>query len=128
MHRLHGCPALAPCPCLTGCNSEQNSSSTVHNKSKVTTDVTLNHRGDVAALIVFHKAHIQHVLNLRGPTLIARNSQRSAREALTSECSVAVPQSNSSQYQRIFISRTARLWNVFTTSSQLKLKFADSTQ
>ncbi|XP_045130660.1 uncharacterized protein LOC123515839 [Portunus trituberculatus] len=76
---------------------------------------TLEHRRDVAALVVFHKAQVQGVPHLARLQLPPRVAQRDTRTVLSSHEQVGVPRSRASQHQRTFISRVARLWNKFTT-------------
>ncbi|KAG0723792.1 hypothetical protein GWK47_041933 [Chionoecetes opilio] len=60
---------------------------------------TLEHRRDVAALVVFHKAQVQgvpHLAELRHPPRVAT---RSTRTVLTSGDAVEVPRSRASQHQ-----------------------------
>ncbi len=77
---------------------------------------TLEHRRDVAALVVFHKAQVQGVPHLAGLRLPTRVTSRDTRTVLSSGDSVEVPRSRSSQHQRTFWGRVSRLWNVFASS------------
>ena len=77
---------------------------------------TLEHRRDVAALVVFHKAQVQGVPHLEGLRLPPRVTTRNTRTVLSSGDSVEVPRSNSSQHQRTFGGRVSRLWNAFASS------------
>ncbi len=77
---------------------------------------TLEHRRDVAALVVFHKAQVQGVPHLAGLRLPPRVTSRDTRTVLSSGDSVEVPRSRSSQHQRTFWGRVSRLWNVFASS------------
>lgn len=81
---------------------------------------TLEHRRKVASLTVMHKAQVQHVSHLSGLRLPWRQSQRSTRSVLTSDCQVEVPCSRSSTHQRTFTSTTARLWNSMVASVQVR--------
>ncbi|KAG0711866.1 hypothetical protein GWK47_019692 [Chionoecetes opilio] len=77
---------------------------------------SLEHRRDVAALVVFHKAQVQgvpHLAGLRQPPKIAT---RSTRTVLTSGDAVEVPRSRASQHQRTFVGRVSRMWNIFTAA------------
>ena len=82
----------------------------------VITEDSLGHRRDVATLCVMHKVQIQRVPHLQGLRIPTRRSQQSTRTMLSSECLVEVPWSNSSQHQRTYVSRAARLWNSFTST------------
>ncbi|XP_063879421.1 uncharacterized protein LOC135110724 [Scylla paramamosain] len=72
---------------------------------------TLEHRRDVAALVVFHKAQVQGVPHLAGLRLPTRVTSRDTRTVSSSGDSVKVPRSLSSQHQRTFWGRVSRLWN-----------------
>ena len=73
---------------------------------------TLEHRRDVAALVVFHKAQVQEVPHLAGLRLPPRVTARSTRTVLNSGDTVEVPRSHANQHQRTFVGRVSRLWNV----------------
>ena len=79
---------------------------------------SLEHRRDVASLVVFHnnKAQIQRVPHLARLRLPPRVNNRSTRTVLSTEELVEVPRSQSSQHQRTYPSRVARLWNLFTAA------------
>ncbi|KAG0715687.1 hypothetical protein GWK47_011388 [Chionoecetes opilio] len=77
---------------------------------------SLEHRRDIAALVVFHKAQVQgvpHLARLRQPPRIVT---RSTRMVLTSGDTVEVPRSRASQHQRTFVGRVSRMWNIFTAA------------
>ncbi|KAG0723253.1 hypothetical protein GWK47_043036 [Chionoecetes opilio] len=77
---------------------------------------SLEHRRDVAALVVFHKAQVQgvpHLAVLRQPPTIAT---RSTRTVITIGDAVEVPRSRASQHQRTFVGRVSRMWNIFTAA------------
>ncbi|XP_042856530.1 uncharacterized protein LOC122243115 [Penaeus japonicus] len=77
---------------------------------------SLEHRRDVGALTVLHKAQVQqmpHLLSLRLPPIVR---ERSTRTVQSSRLLVDVPRSRSSQHQRTFSARAARLWNLFTST------------
>ncbi len=76
----------------------------------------LEHRRDVAALTVLHKAQVQGVPHLAGLRLPPRAFTRSTRTVLSSDELVGVPRSHASQHQRTFTSRVSRLWNMFTAT------------
>ena len=78
---------------------------------------TLEHRRDVAALVVFHKAQVQEVPHLAGLKLPPRAISRRTRTVQSSDGLVAVPRSHASQHQRTFTSRVSRLWNIFVTNA-----------
>ena len=78
---------------------------------------SLEHRRDVAALVVFHKAHVQRVPHLAGLRLPPSATTRSTRTVLSSGDAVEVPFSRSSQHQRTFVSRVSRMWNEFTAAT-----------
>ncbi|XP_050733849.1 uncharacterized protein LOC127007175 [Eriocheir sinensis] len=77
---------------------------------------TLEHRRDVAALVVFHKAQVQGVPHLARLRLPPREAVRDTRTVLSSHEQVGVPKSRASQHQRTFTSRVSRLWNTFTAA------------
>ncbi|XP_045129291.1 uncharacterized protein LOC123515009 [Portunus trituberculatus] len=76
----------------------------------------LEHRRDVAALVVFHKTQIQEVSHLARLRLPPRDAVRDTRTVLSSLEQVKVPRSRASQHQRTFVSRVSRLWNIFTAT------------
>ncbi|KAG0713482.1 hypothetical protein GWK47_016153 [Chionoecetes opilio] len=79
---------------------------------------SLEHRRDVAALVVFHKEQVQGGCTcawLGYDSL--RESPHEARErCLTSGDAVEVPRSRASQHQRTFVGRVSRMWNIFTAA------------
>lgn len=77
---------------------------------------TLEHRRKVASLTVLHKAQLQQVRHLEGMRLPWRQSQRSTRTVLSSDCLVEVPRSHTSLHQRTFSSVAANLWNSMTAT------------
>ncbi|KAG0730572.1 hypothetical protein GWK47_027961 [Chionoecetes opilio] len=77
---------------------------------------SLEHRRDVAALVVFHKEHVQGVPHLAGLRQPPRVATRSTRTVLTSGDAVEVPRSRDSQHQRSFVSRVSRMCNIFTAA------------
>ena len=77
---------------------------------------SLEHRRDVAALVVFHKAQVQEVPHLAGLRQPPRVATRSTRTVLNSDDTVEVPRSRASQHQRTFVGRVSRMWNLFTSS------------
>ena len=77
---------------------------------------SLEHRRDVAALVVFHKAQVQGVLHLAGLRQPPKIATRSTRTVLTSGDAVEVPRSRASQHQRTFVGRVSRMWNIFTAA------------
>ncbi|XP_042870705.1 uncharacterized protein LOC122252338 [Penaeus japonicus] len=77
---------------------------------------SLEHRRDVGALTVLHKAQVlqmPHLFSLRLPPIVR---ERSTRTVQSSRLLVDVPRSRSSQHQRTFSARAARLWNLFTST------------
>lgn len=78
---------------------------------------SLEHRRDVAALVVCHKAQVQQVPHLCRLGLTSHRTHRTTRAALSSEQLVEVPRSRSSQHLRTYTARTARLWNKFTAAT-----------
>ncbi|KAG0727883.1 hypothetical protein GWK47_033703 [Chionoecetes opilio] len=78
---------------------------------------SLEHRRDVAALVVFHKAQVQGVPHLAGLRQPPRVATRSTRTVLTSGDAVEVPRSRASQHQRTFVGRVSRMWNIFTPAA-----------
>ena len=77
---------------------------------------SLDHRRNVAALTVLHKAQVQHVPHLESLRLPWRQSSRSTRSVLSSDCQLEIPRSFTSLHQRTFTSTTSRLWNSMTTT------------
>ncbi|KAG0693095.1 hypothetical protein GWK47_027654 [Chionoecetes opilio] len=77
---------------------------------------SLEHRRDVAALVVFHKAQVQGVPHLAGLRQPPRVATRSTRAVLTSGDAVEVPRSHASQHQRTFVGRVSRMLNIFTAA------------
>ncbi|KAG0729402.1 hypothetical protein GWK47_030396 [Chionoecetes opilio] len=77
---------------------------------------SLEHRRDVAVLVVFHKAQVQGVPHLAGLRQPPRVATRSTRTVLTSGDAVEVPRSRASQHQRTFVGRVSRMWNIFTAA------------
>lgn len=86
-------------------------SSANHEESTICLD-TLEHRRRVASVTVMHKAQVQHVPHLDRLRLPWRQSQRSTRTALSSDCLVEIPRSQTSTHLRTFTARVARLWNL----------------
>lgn len=80
---------------------------------------SLEHRRDVAALVVFHKAQVQGVPHLSGLRQPPRVATRSTRTVLASGDSVEVPFSRANQHQRTFVGRVSRMWNIFTAAVPL---------
>lgn len=76
----------------------------------------LEHRRDVGALTVLHKAQVQQVPHLASLRLPPHGRERSTRTVQSNRLLVEVPRSRSSQHQRTFSARTARLWNAFTST------------
>ncbi|KAG0726550.1 hypothetical protein GWK47_000415 [Chionoecetes opilio] len=77
---------------------------------------SLEHRRDVAALVVFHKVQVQGVPHMAGLRQPPRIATRSTRTVLTSGDAVEVPRSRASQHQRTFVGRVSRMWNIFTAA------------
>ena len=77
---------------------------------------TLEHRRDVAALVVLHKTQVQEVQHLAGLRLPPREAVRDTRTVFSSHQQVRVPRSHTSQYQRSFTARVSQLRNVFTAA------------
>ena len=75
------------------------------------------HRRDVSALVVFHKAQVLEILHLGLLRFTPCPAKRCTRAALTSDELVEVPRSHSRQHQRTFTARTARLSNRFTAAT-----------
>ncbi|MES1923247.1 hypothetical protein MHBO_004792 [Bonamia ostreae] len=78
---------------------------------------SLEHRRDVSALVVCHKTQVQRVSHLDPLKLLPRTVQRCTRTAASSDESVEVPRSHSSQHQRTYTARTSRVWNMFTAAT-----------
>ena len=77
---------------------------------------TLEHRRDVVALVVFHKAQMQGIPHLARLCQSPRVATQSTRTVLTSGDGVEVPYSRASQHQRTFVSRVSRMWNISTAA------------
>ncbi|MPC79812.1 hypothetical protein E2C01_074357 [Portunus trituberculatus] len=75
---------------------------------------SLEHRRDVAAVVVFHKAQVQNVPHLAGLRHPLRVSTRSTRTVFSGGDAVEVPRSHGCQHQRNFTGRVSRIWNLFT--------------
>ena len=78
---------------------------------------SLEHRRDVSALVVCHKAQVQRVSHLDPLRLLPHAVRRCTRVATSSDELVEVPRSRSNQHQRTYTARTARLWNLFTAAT-----------
>ncbi|KAK3894977.1 hypothetical protein Pcinc_001270 [Petrolisthes cinctipes] len=76
---------------------------------------SLEHRRDVAALVVFHKALVHEVPHLTGLCQPPRVTTRVTRTVTNGGDTVEVPHSHSCQHQRTFVGRVSRMWNIFTT-------------
>jgi len=87
---------------------------------QLTLYTTLQHQRDVAALTVMHKIQVQRVPHPQGLRLPRRRSLRPTRTVISSEDAVDAPWSNTSQHQRTFLSRTARLWNSFVADARVQ--------
>lgn len=79
-------------------------------------ETSLQHRRDVSALVVCHKAQVQMVPHLEPLRLLPHTTQRNTRAASNCE-RVTVPRSRSNQHQRTYTARTSRLWNMFTAAT-----------
>nr|XP_027238532.1 uncharacterized protein LOC113829539 [Penaeus vannamei] len=80
---------------------------------------SLEHRRDVEALTVLHKAQVQQVPHLSSLRLPPHGRERSTRTVHSSRLLVEVPRSRSSQHQRTFSVRAARLWNEVTSTTDV---------
>ena len=78
---------------------------------------SLEHRRDVASLVVLHKAQVQEVPHLDRLRIQPRVVNRSTRTVLSSDELVEVPRSHSSQHQRTYTSRVSRLYISFTAAT-----------
>ncbi|MPC71582.1 hypothetical protein E2C01_065862 [Portunus trituberculatus] len=78
---------------------------------------SLEHRRDVSALVVQHKARVLEVSHLTSLRLPARAVQRESRATTSSHMLVHVHRSHSRQHQRSYTARIARLWNAFTAAT-----------
>ena len=86
--------------------------------SDTTANVTsLEHRRDVSAVVVCHKAQIQGTPHLSRLRLPPRSAQRCTRATVSSNTPVEVPRSHSRQHQRTYTARSSRLWNMFTAAT-----------
>ena len=75
---------------------------------------TLEHRRDVGAIAVFHKAQVQKVSHLAGLHQPPRVTTKSTRTVLNKGDAVEVPQSNGCQHRHTFSGHVSMLWNLFT--------------
>ena len=75
---------------------------------------SLEHRRDVSALAVCHKAQVLRTPHLTQLCLPLQPALRTTRQALAGNQRVVVPLSHTSQHKRTYKARTARLWNGFT--------------
>ncbi|XP_050691049.1 uncharacterized protein LOC126982766 [Eriocheir sinensis] len=78
---------------------------------------SLEHRRDVAALAVCHKTQVLHTPHLSWLCLTPHLAQRATRQAAAGSQRVTVPHSHTSQHQRTYKARAARLWNGFTEAT-----------
>ena len=78
---------------------------------------SLEHRRDVATLTVCQKAQVLHTPHLTSLSLPPHPPGRMTRQAAGCDLQVQVPLSRSSQHQRTFSGRAARLWNNFTVAT-----------
>ncbi|XP_050690070.1 uncharacterized protein LOC126982212 [Eriocheir sinensis] len=78
---------------------------------------SLEHRRDVAALAVCHKTQVLHTPHLSRLCLTPHLAQRATRQAAAGSQRVTVPHSHTSQHQRTYKARAARLWNGFTEAT-----------
>ena len=82
---------------------------------------SLEHRRDVAALTVLHKAQVQRVSHLDSLRLPPLTLRRSTRTVPYHQLLVEVPRSRASQHLRTFSARTARLWNMFIPTTDVAM-------
>ena len=78
---------------------------------------SLEHRRDVSVLVVCHKAQVEEVAHLSQLCLPPRAAPRSTRQAEAGNQSVEVPFSHTSQHQRTYEARGARLWSNFAAAT-----------
>ena len=78
---------------------------------------SLEHRRDVGALVVCHKAQVQRVSHLGPLRLPPHTTERRTRTTVSSDLLVEVPRSHSRQHQRTYTARSSRLWNMFTAAT-----------
>ncbi|XP_045133326.1 uncharacterized protein LOC123517380 [Portunus trituberculatus] len=86
-------------------------------EESVASITSLEHRRDVATLTVCHKAQVLHTPRLSCLSLPPHPPGRNTRQAADGDQQVLVPLSRSSQHQRTFRARAARLWNQFTVAT-----------
>ena len=92
------------------------------NNPLITTNIdSLEHRRDVAALTVLHKAQVQQVSHLDSLRLPPLTLRRSTRTVPNHQLLVEVPRSRASQHLRTFSARTARLWNMFVPTTDVSM-------
>ena len=85
-------------------------------KEEQTGETSLEHRKDLSAPVVQHKAQVLEVLHLIPLRLPPRAVQRETRTSTSSDMLVTVSRSHSRQHQPSYKARTARLWNSFTAA------------
>ena len=78
---------------------------------------SLEHRRDVSALTVCHKTQVLRTPHLTQLCLPLHPAHRTTRQAQAGHHRVIVPLSHSSQHQRTYKARVARLWNGFTEAT-----------
>ena len=78
---------------------------------------SLEHRRDVSALTVCHKTQVLSTPHLTQLCLPLHPAHRTTRQAQAGHHRVIVPLSHSSQHQRTYKARVARLWNGFTRAT-----------
>ena len=79
--------------------------------------MSLEDRQDVSALTVCHKTQVLHTPHLTHLYLPPQPVHRTTRQALAENQRVSVPLSHTSQHQRTYKAKTARLWNGFTEAT-----------
>ena len=78
---------------------------------------SLKHRRDVSALTVCHKTQVLRTPHLTQLCLPLHPAHRTTRQAAAGNQRVVVPLSHTSQHQRTYMARAARLWNGFTEAT-----------
>ncbi|KAG0710273.1 hypothetical protein GWK47_002537 [Chionoecetes opilio] len=77
---------------------------------------SLEHRRDVAELVVFHKAQVQGVPHMAGLRQLLKVFERSTLTVFTSGDAVEVLRCRASQHQCTCVGRFSRKWNIFTAA------------
>lgn len=82
---------------------------------------SLQHRRNVAALTVLHKAQVQHTPHL-APLRVQwrRREQNITRTVMSSDLLLQIPRTHTAMCQRAFTYAAATLWNAFTSAVDVR--------